>query len=761
MYRNFVLRKKSVIRNLQGLLLSSPLFFFYPLLLIFQFFVAGADVGFLNTAGGIIQSAVWVCFLPPVFMAVLGGQFLSKIVLTKDALFVGPYSSEKRSLNELVEVGGESGSILNGFREGITLSFSDGIEEVLYLDEYEETHIREFLNELKKLRPNCKYTYGDVIPLESRGLIKFLYQTSDADSLIVKQSKTPIEDSIFQLVNEHKKAFFSLYLSGWMLVVLAFTGLTVTFTGALTDEQRIEQVGSQTFSYLKGKFPGSFVESSRPAEVKEFQEAPTAKQGRWFESFLVKTVLVLMASTFYFSDFGYRTLLILWALIGFVLLVVIPLIRKYSPSYVFVDSQSVGKGVKFFPWDEVISVELEKNGEFADPMDGRLKIISSGATDSIEPLEMDGATADSMATTLPGLSRTKTESTTIKLDRIPDQNTRMKVLRLIERHANNAHFNEEFLRTTQVSSDIQFTDLWLSQAEKADLEVREKDDVEEEKLAISQGAKTIAGGRFKIKSVLGYGGQGTTYLAESTADDSELPEEVVVKELVMPTHADVRIIQNARLRFMHGAELLSQIDHSHIVRHFEHFIEGSNAYLVMEYIEGATLRKLIDKEGALAEEKVVDIARQILNILEYLHTLPEPVIHCDLAPDNLIVTDDGAVKLIDFDVARVDGKSSTNVVAARPAYTPPEQFRGKPVIQSDLFAMGAILHFLLKGEDPPPFGDSLEADDLELTGLEAVIRECCRFEAGDRPGSANAVKELIDNLSKTQKIVVKNKDKIA
>lgn len=729
MKRNFVLRKKSVIRNLQGLLLSSPLFFFYPLLLLFQFCFAGTYMDYMNSAGGIIQSAVWVCFLPPVFMTVLGGQFLSKIVLANDALYVGPYSSEKRSLHELKEVGGETGSIYNGFREGITLEFSDSTEEVLYLDEYEESHLREFLTELKRLRPDCKYTYVDVIPLESRGLIKFIYQTSDANNLIVKQSKTPIEDSVFQLVNDHKKAFFSLYLTGWMIVVLAFTGLTVTFAKGLTDQQRIEKVGDHTRHLLKEQFPDSFVEKPKGKTQSESFDLE-AKEGRWFESFLVKSVLVFMASAFYFSVFGLQSLLIIWGLIGFVLLVVIPLIRKYSPNYIFVDSASVGQGVQFFPWEEVDNVELEKNGDFGDPMDGKLKIGAS------------------------------TGDTAIKLDRIPDQNTRMKILRLVERHATTAHFNEEFLRTTQVSSDLQFTDLWLSQKEK---ESDENSSFQtEEQTAVSQGAKTIAGERFRIKSVLGYGGQGTTYLAQALTSDSKLPDEVVVKELVLPTHADVRIIQNARLRFNSGAELLSQIDHDRIVRHFEHFIEGSNAYLVMEYIEGRTLRKLIEEEGALDAKRVIEIARQITSILHYLHTLPESVIHCDLAPDNLIVTADGAVKLIDFDVARVDGKGTSNVVAARPAYTPPEQFRGKPVIQSDIFALGAILHFLLKGEDPPPFGDSLEGEEVELTELESLIRKCCKFEAGERPQGAQDVDNLIDTIADiTLNTAVEDKDKIA
>lgn len=706
--KNIVLRQKSVVNNLQWILFTSPLFFFYPLLLLCQMFFASAD--FLGAAG----AAIWVCFLPPLYIAILGGQFLSKIVLTDKAVYVGPYSSEHKLLSDLVEVGGENGSILNGFREGITLKFRDDTEEILYLDEYEESELRNFLNSLKKRCPDCSYTYSNVIPLESRGLIKFIYQTSQADNLIVKQTKTPIEDAIFQLVKEHKRTFFSLYLAGWMLVVVLFTGLTVSFDDKVSDDVRINEVGVHTYRQIKEAFPDSF----KDTEIDTSMLGPNVedvKEGHLFESLLVKAILVAMASAYYFSVFGLTSLFLIWSLIGFVLLVVVPVIRKYSPNFVFLDGKTVGQGTRFLPWEKIYQVELQRNGDFADPMDGKLKLNSDS------------------------------NSTAIKLDRIPDQNTRMKLLRLVERHAINAKFNEEFLRTTVVSSDIQFTDMWLDESQKGVLSPEE----EERATAVSEGANEIGSGRFVIKQVLGYGGQGTTYLAEPNPESvsEKLPQEVVVKELVLPTHADVRIIQDARLRFNNGAELLSQIEHNQIVSHFEHFIEGANAYLVMEYVPGKTLRELVTESGPLEFGKVIDVARQILGILDYLHTLPSPVIHCDLAPDNLILTDSGDVKLIDFDVARVDGKGASAVVAARPAYTPPEQFRGKPVIESDIYAFGAIVQFLSSGQDPAPLSESLNSDDSDMSLLQELVSKCCQFDASDRLSSAKLVLEELEKVS--------------
>lgn len=737
----YVLRKKSSVRKIQWLLLSSPLFFFYPLLLLFQF--AALESGILQSAGAFLL----VVFFPPIYLKFLAKHYLTRILIKDNFIYFGPLSTVKKSLDDLIEVGGEEGSIHNNFREGIRLVFSDETEEVLFIDEFEESDLRSFLTTLKKAKPDCTYSYSEVIPLEARGLIKFIHQTSDADNLIIKQSKTLLEDSMYQLVNDHKKTFYSVYLAGWTAIVILFCGLTVTFQKHDSDTKRIDSVGTYVYQGIKDTFPDSFKEGSDMSyhdlpEANWNAELPNIKEGRWFESMLVRAVIIAKATAYYFSAFGMSSLMIVWGLIGFVLMFIIPIIRKFSPSHIFVDAKSIGQGISFFPWETIAKVKLEKKGEFADPMDGDLKLTSNSILNEDDQL-LDGGYK---------LAFPEVE-TKIKLASIPDQNTRMKLLRLVERHAVDAHFNEEFIRTTSVSSDIKFTDLWLDSIEQpssANLA---------EITAVSEGAETIANGRFRIKAVLGYGGQGTTYLADSTTKDGGIPNQVVVKELVLPTHADVRIIQDARLRFNRGAELLSKISNNQIVEHYEHFIEGSNAYLVMEYIPGRSLRKVIEEDGPMAYEQVLNFSQQILNILDNLHTLDEPVIHCDLAPDNLIVTDDGAIKLIDFDVARIDGKGATGQIAARPAYTPPEQFRGKPVIQSDIYAFGAIVHFLREGEDPAPFGESTDSKDEDLNDLEKLIKDCCQFEPGDRPETAAELIERVSSFLKSEKIKIPKTEK--
>ncbi len=127
----------------------------------------------------------------------------------------------------------------------------------------------------------------------------------------------------------------------------------------------------------------------------------------------------------------------------------------------------------------------------------------------------------------------------------------------------------------------------------------------------------------------------------------------------------------------------------------------------MEYIDGVTLEdELKTNGGKLAPEDVIDIAMQILDTLEYLHGLTPPVIYRDLKPSNVMITSDGRAKLIDFGIARHFAPLSNATMIGTQGYAPPEQYRGKVEIRSDLYALGATMHHALSGRDPatePPF----------------------------------------------------------
>jgi serine/threonine-protein kinase len=165
--------------------------------------------------------------------------------------------------------------------------------------------------------------------------------------------------------------------------------------------------------------------------------------------------------------------------------------------------------------------------------------------------------------------------------------------------------------------------------------------------------------------------------------------------------------QQAVAAFQREADMLAQLNNEHIPRIFDRFSEANRHYLVMEYIEGATLEdELKQNGGKLAPDRMIDVAIQVLATLEYLHELEPPVIYRDLKPSNVMITPDGQAKLIDFGIARHFAPLTNATMIGTQGYAPPEQYRGRVEIRSDLYALGATMHQALSGRDPanePPF----------------------------------------------------------
>lgn len=682
------------------LLLFSPLFLLHPISCVLQTcFLPSTSLFFLYIPNFFF--AFWCAVVPVLYATAVYKCFYNRISLEGDRMVIGTSFRDSLMVSDLVEVTGDQGTLENNYEESIVLRFNDERELKIPINDYEEDGLRELIVRLREENPDATFSYSDVLPLESRGLLKFLHSTSESDSMIIKQSKTPIEDTMFQLMNDHERLFFMIYVGVWLVVVcgLAYYSAEAQLISATSSSAVMDRMVADASRELSNSLHGDAV----------------GAQG-WLHTLNVLALQIKLlgaGALAYFSSQGAYILGIIWAFIGFVLAAVLPTLRKFSPTFVFVDRGSVGSGARFMAWDEVSQIELHKVGEFGDPLEGVLEI---------------GQKSDEIYH----------ERIKINLSRLPELQQRHNLLRMTERYAAQAEFNEEFMRATNVLTDIQFTDLWL-----------EQQDSEVKPLAISEGARSVGGGKYVVDTVIGYGGQGTTYLARLAEDEDG--EKLVVKEIVLPSYADVRILQDAKSRFERSARLLAGLKHPQIVRLIDYFCEEGNAYLVLEYVGGENLRRLVDKQGALDESRVLELGEQLCEILSFLHDRPDPIIHCDLAPDNLILDESGRLKLLDFDVAHVLDSRTTGFIAARPSYTPPEQFRGNPTAASDIFALGAILHFLRKGSDPPPLGAGGDTESDGAGGgeheLAALIAECGAFEEKDRPPSAAAVRERLRALA--------------
>jgi len=215
-----------------------------------------------------------------------------------------------------------------------------------------------------------------------------------------------------------------------------------------------------------------------------------------------------------------------------------------------------------------------------------------------------------------------------------------------------------------------------------------------------------------------------------------------LKEFLLPVYVDVSARRRALEIFEKEARLLKELSHPNVVKLVDYFVEDHRAYLVLEHIDGKSLRQIVQQEGARAEDEVRSLAAQMCAILEYLHSQSPPVVHRDFTPDNLILRKDGTLKLIDFNVAQQsDDSSALSSVVGKPNYLSPEQFRGAPVPQSDIYALGACLQFLLTGEDPIAIissNPSLSRDDVSAE-LSAIVQKATQPQLVDRFASASEI----------------------
>jgi hypothetical protein len=259
----------------------------------------------------------------------------------------------------------------------------------------------------------------------------------------------------------------------------------------------------------------------------------------------------------------------------------------------------------------------------------------------------------------------------------------------------------------------------------------------------------LSEGRYEVTSCLGAGGQGTAYLATDKADN----QQVVLKEYVLPV-SNASEPQSAASMYLTGeVALLSTINHEQVVKMLEHFVEDHRGYIVMEYVEGVNLRQSVRQQGQKTEAVALDLAIDICNIVEYLHALTPPVVHRDLTPDNFIMQPHGAVKLVDFNVARQFVGETKAVVVGKQAYMPPEQLRGTACVQSDIYSVGCTVHFLLTGVDPQALSVSnpLLINPEVSAALDRIVQKATAQSLSQRYASVSELKS--DLLSHRQSLL--------
>jgi eukaryotic-like serine/threonine-protein kinase len=266
---------------------------------------------------------------------------------------------------------------------------------------------------------------------------------------------------------------------------------------------------------------------------------------------------------------------------------------------------------------------------------------------------------------------------------------------------------------------------------------------QETELGLPQGS--IIANRYRILGTLGIGGMGRVYLAE----DQRLGVKVAIKVLREALARDPGSLK----RLIVEAKCSIQLAHPNIVR-VNHFEDCDMVkFLVMEFVEGQTLAHLIADKGKLAEDEVRRIATAICQGLEYAHA--KKVIHRDIKPGNILLGNDGSIKLADFGIARECRDSMSRITSQSDSgtltYMSPEQLDGESGERSDIYSMGVVLYEMLSGDVPFRTGDVIgqirnkEPKPLADVSpkMSAAVMRCLEKKPQNRIASAKDLGEVL------------------
>lgn len=250
---------------------------------------------------------------------------------------------------------------------------------------------------------------------------------------------------------------------------------------------------------------------------------------------------------------------------------------------------------------------------------------------------------------------------------------------------------------------------------------------------------------YTISDVLGVGGFGITYLAKNV-----FGEDVAIKELfpsgltrrdaatgmlIVDDIVNIEMVARLRQRFIRESENIARCQHRSIVRVYDTFQANGTAYMVMELVRGKNLKELIHDRGVIDYATTIEILREVASALSYLHS--HNIVHLDVKPDNVILSDAGRIVLIDFGLSRTleNGETAkdddSTVTAVSEGYAAPEQYRSRGEVvgtRSDVYSLAATAVSMLTGKKPPSpqtlreHPDAISIPEIPIYANDAIRR---------------------------------------
>ncbi len=265
--------------------------------------------------------------------------------------------------------------------------------------------------------------------------------------------------------------------------------------------------------------------------------------------------------------------------------------------------------------------------------------------------------------------------------------------------------------------------------------------------------------RYQLGACLGLGGFSAVYYARDLLTSGR---EVAIKQIQLQEMNPKEVIE-ATETFNREVRMLSALNHAQVPCLYDYFSDQDHWYLVLEYIDGQTLETFLSMRqqqgNPLQREEILAMTLQLCPVLEYLHSRQPPIIFRDLKPSNIMRLPAGSLCLIDFGIARhyQPGQAQDTQRLGSPGYAAPEQYgRAQTTPQSDIYSLGALLHFLLSGQDPsdrllclPPLRLNDQPGNAEL---EALVTRMLSPNPSERPATIREVATALEAISQQRVI---------
>lgn len=263
--------------------------------------------------------------------------------------------------------------------------------------------------------------------------------------------------------------------------------------------------------------------------------------------------------------------------------------------------------------------------------------------------------------------------------------------------------------------------------------------------------------RYEIIRQIGKGGGGIVWLAEHL----NMQKKVILKEIVHDLYGmDTEILRTE-------VDILKRLKHPCLPQVYDYLVIAGKVYTVMEYVPGHNLQEYMDQGAHFSQQQIVVWARQLAEVLVYMHSQPHPVIHRDIKPSNIMVKPDGTICLIDFNISDDTAKHSSLSGYSR-GFASPEQIEKAELEarrmsaddivideKTDIYSLGAVLYYLLCGKKPTQSEKTLEEEACCFYPLARIVDRCMQKEKGRRYKNAETLLHALNHMEKSDRDYIK------